>query len=234
MRWLVGLALITLLLSGCRSPVLLAPLPEAELPADYPAFIVSEGRSPSAVLWTLDPSRSDLEIRVYRDGAMARLGHNHVIHAEKMTGRAQILEGNRLQADLLVPVAQLVVDAPPRRSQAGEDFESLLDDKDRQGTRQNMLSASQLDGQRFPWLRARIDAHIDDSIPVAFEVAGTRFRTPIAVSIEHSGSDLIARGQLTLSHAQLGLEVFTAGGGLVRVAEQLDVRFELIFQITRP
>ena len=57
------------------------------------------------------PSHSKLTVKVYRAGALASLGHNHVIDSRAVDGFVYLADDiSRARADLFVPVASFVVD----------------------------------------------------------------------------------------------------------------------------
>ena len=97
---------------------------------------------------------SRIEIRVYRDGPLAQLGHNHLISSTALTGTIDLREpasDSRFTFEL--PLDSLVVDDLTARSTAGADFAKEVPQADREGTRRNMLGSSVLDAARQPVLR---------------------------------------------------------------------------------
>src|SRR5262245_42146159 len=82
-----GLAGLVLLgLAACQT----SP-PPAEVPP-APAPVAEVGAiPPGAKTWPVIPEESLLQILVYRGGAMARLGHNHVIASHQLSGAVYAL-----------------------------------------------------------------------------------------------------------------------------------------------
>ena len=89
---------------------------------------------------------SELRVLVYRAGALANLGHNHVMVNHGVTGAVQV--GATLDASsftLQVPVEAFVVDEAEARREEGSDFEGDIAEEAKAGTRLHMLSAALLD-----------------------------------------------------------------------------------------
>ena len=142
-----ALAALALLLSACAPPEP-ATVPED----DRPAGLVS----PDARKLALIPGESWVRILVYRDGALAALGHNHVISTTAING--ELAMGStpaRSAINLEFPVATLAVDLPELRDAEGEDFPGELDQASIYGTRDNMLADKLLAAARFPTIQLR-------------------------------------------------------------------------------
>ena len=152
-----------LLQTGCRPVRETAPGPTAtppvtaEIPTGYTRFRVV-------------PAESEVRVLVYRDGPMARLGHNHVVSSRSLQG--DVLVGDKGQdprISLVLPVASFSVDQKEQRAEEGEDFPGVVDEDAISGTKKNMLSESLLDGAKFPedpadepeGCRARPELHDD-------------------------------------------------------------------------
>ena len=97
-----------------------------------------------------------LQILVYRGGAMARLGHNHVIASHHLSGTVFVTDdATQTRFDIRIPVNELTIDEPAMREQAGADFPPGVPQSARDGTRKNLLSEALLDGEKYPEIRLR-------------------------------------------------------------------------------
>lgn len=212
---------VILVLAGCAAP----PRPGAGDDASPP----QAGR-PGAVYHVVS---SDVVVKVYRDGPLAQLGHNHVISTTGMTGRLTLREPLEASSFALsLPLESLVVDDRGRRAEAGADFPDNLTAEDRRGTRRNLLGPALLDAARFPVL------HLDS---VAIEVTGGRYvatvRVDVAgavrlvqVPVEMEGQDgeLVASGTFVVTHAAIGLTPFSSALGALRVREDIGIAYRLV------
>lgn len=177
----------------------------------------------------LDPARTEVLVRVYREGPLAAVGHNHIITTTAIEGGVTPAAGGEYAFALRLPVAAFVVDDPAARARAGADFAAPVDDAARAGTRGNLLGPRLLDADRFPAIglagRTGTGAEGARSLEVAITVRDvTRpFRIPVTVEATPAGPRL--RGTLRVTHAELGLEPFSVMGGMLRVRDELGIDF---------
>lgn len=216
------IAMAALSLGACAP----APRPDAGALPPPPAATASAGQSYEIV-------ESDVTIRVYRDGPLARLGHNHVIASTGVTGRV-VLAGpvSRSTLELSLPLDSLTVDEPVRRAAAGSDFPDNVPEADREGTRRNMLGPALLDAATFPAVHlASVAVAERDGIlyvTTRADVAGNVREIVVPVALEIQGGTLVARGEFTVTHAELGLAPFGVAMGALRVRDDLQVAYRLV------
>lgn len=174
-----------------------------------------------------DVTGARLELRIYREGPMEKLGHNHVIVSTALQGTIEMREpmtdsGFRLE----LPLESFTVDEPEARKAAGPDFAQPVPDKDREATRTNMLGPSVLDAARQPVITLAIDAleggpaEYQARVRVGLRGEERVVAVPVAVTVE--GGKLTAHAKFTLRHAELGLTPFTVGLGALRVRDAID------------
>jgi polyisoprenoid-binding protein YceI len=195
------------------------PTAEAAIPAGSTAF-------------TVDPAASLLQVLVYRGGAMARLGHNHVIASRHLSGAvyvAQDLLATRF--DVRFPVDQLTIDEPGLREAAGQEFPPQVPQSAREGTRNNLLSEALLDAAQHPQIRLRAtdvraaERGYDVGVQVTFRGSNYSLRVPAEVSRE--AGVLVASGEFPLRQSDLGLKPFSVAMGTLVVLDDMKVRFRL-------
>jgi hypothetical protein len=171
---------------------------------------------------------SRVELRVYRDGPMASLGHNHVITSDALTGTIQLREPvGDSGFSLVLPLASLVVDDPAARSTAGPDFAKEVPQADRDATRRNMLGAALLDAERQPLLRLTAQGMeggpVDYIAQLRVGLRGEERIVRVPLSVRVNGKRLSAHAGFKLHHADLGLTPFTVAFGMLRVRDDFDV-----------
>lgn len=220
-RFLAGAAL--LLCAACAVPPRPGTGDEARPPAAPSGRVVAVYRVVEA----------DVAVKVYRDGPLAQLGHNHVISTTAVTGRIELREPLAASSfSLSLPLEALVVDDAARRAAAGADFPDNLTAADREGTRRNLLGPALLDAARHPVLRL-------DSVAVAAggegyrvtartQVAGVDRQVEVPARLERQGAELVVSGAFVLTHAELGLTPFSAALGALRVREDMEVSYRLV------
>jgi len=224
--------LLGALLAGCpgrvRPPVPVPPVPTPTQPAEQP-------ESKGAASYTVDPAASDVNILVYRGGVMARLGHNHVMTAKSLKG-AVSLHPDLAQSSFEIefPVAELVVDDAQARQAAGADFPGEIPQKDRDGTRKNMLRAEVLDAEHFASIQLK-SIQVAGSLPSAQVVTRITIKDAsrditVPVNIVTSANRLTAAGQFDIKQTDFGIKPFSIGLGALEVVDQLTVKFNIVAQ----
>lgn len=227
-RFIVPL-LVLLAGAGCgRQVTPEAGLPEAGFPADFP---YAEYRESAGRVFRIAESESEVTIRVYRDGPLARFGHDHVIHHESIGGMVAV--GDTIadvRADLFLAVSAFVVDDPARRAEAGFDTEPSADDI--AGTRANMLGSRLLNAANHPYLRVTVD-DASGMLPAvqlaaAITVAGRTARVKLPATVDSARCALHIDADWSLQQSELGLEPFSVLGGALRVGDTIDIRLRLV------
>jgi len=224
---LLLLAALLLFLSACRPVREAAPGPPAEQPPvgqEIPAGYTRYG---------VVSAESEVRVLVYRDGPMARLGHNHVLSSRSLQGDVLVGDkGQEPRVSLVLPVAGFSVDQTELRAEEGEDFPGVVDDDAISGTKKNMLSEPLLDGARFPEIRL-VSRKVTGSGPdytmtVAIEVKGQAHDLQVPVRVAQGPKELRATGAFTVTHEELGLTPFTVMGGLLSVKDEMKLRFRIV------
>lgn len=171
-------------------------------------------------------------MKVYRDGPLAELGHNHVIASTAVSGWIHLrdpLESSTFS--LALPLDSLVVDDPGRRVAAGPDFPDNLSATDREGTRRNLLGPALLDAARFPVLHldavAIEEARGGYVATARVDAAGVARQVRVPGTIERTDGGLVVSGAFVLTHADLGLTPFSAALGALRVREDIEIAYRL-------
>lgn len=217
------LPLVMLLAAGCAAPPQVPPA-AAPPPTRAAQLLPYEA-------WDVVASR--IEVRVYRDGPMLQMGHNHVITTDALAGIIELRDPwTQSGFTLELPLASLVVDDPEARAGAGAEFASPVPEKDRAGTVRNMLGPAVLDAARQAVLRLTADgisggpADYVARVRVGLRGEERIIEVPLTVSFE--GDRLRIYANVRLHHADLGLVPFAVALGALRVRDDLaiDCRLE--------
>jgi polyisoprenoid-binding protein YceI len=190
-------------------------------------------QQPADGTYQIDESRSSVYWQVYKAGAFARFGHNHVISAANYDGTVTLAaDPSGSSFALTIPVADLVVDDPQLRAQKGEDFSSVPSEDDIAGTRRNMLSERVLNRDVFPELEisgSNLSAVAEDaSIDVSIGILGRQVDVTLPVSVRIDGRTLVASGNFTLTHEDLGMKPFSVMAGALQVGPQIDFFYRIV------
>lgn len=188
---------------------------------------------PDGIPYLISPAASEIRIRVYKSGALARFGHNHVITITNLEGTVWLGETPAESAvDLTFPAAHLVVDDPAKRAAAGKEFPGELDADAIAGTRRNMLSEELLDAARHPRIAVRaMEVHGEyPSLSVVAEVTVRGLTREIVFPIEviREPARIFANGATKVTHTDLGLTPFSAMLGALSVKDEFELEYEFV------
>lgn len=223
-RAVVGSIGVLLLHTGCAPGPRVAP-PSAATAVAPPAVASASVRRLAVVA-------GEMRVRAYRDGPLARLGHNHAIVSTALEGTVELAEPLAASRFALrLPVDSLQVDLPQERASAGADFSAPVPDADRAGTRRNMLGSSQLDAARFPVVTIEsvtlTGGPVDWVARVRITLRGAPHLLDVPVRLTATPEEIRAEGGLSVDQAALGLEPFSVALGALRVRRDLDIDFRL-------
>lgn len=219
--------LFPLFLAACQT--LPPPGGSAVLAEPVPA---EAGMPTGGALYEIDAQASEVRLLVYRDGPLARFGHNHVIvgqvQGEVRAGGAAAASGFRLE----IPVASFAVDPPAARAEEGAEFAAQVSAEARLGTHENLLGEQVLDAARHPHIRIEsvllIGPRWNPAVTARVTLRGvTRdLRFPAAVFERDEWLAVVA--SFTITQSAFGIEPFSALNGGLRVRDALDVRIRVI------
>ena len=215
------------LLAACAQPewvpddTTAPPLPER----DY-----REAALRGAAVYRVDPQRSRVFMRTGRDGPMKSAGHDHVIASVDVEGLVMLSGDPReSRADLRLPLQQLIVDDPGYREKFG--LEPELPEDAIIGTTQNMQDRV-LESNQFPWATASVRAlsmqQAQSELAVTVSVHGASFDYTVPAELNIDAESLRVSGSMTVQHSNFGMTPFSAAGGLLRVAEDIEIVFEIL------
>jgi polyisoprenoid-binding protein YceI len=207
--------------------------PVAETPPAAPAPTAPSAAPAGAHEYSVVAEESLLQILVYRGGAMARLGHNHVIASHQLSGKVFVAD-DPLQSrfDISIPVNELTIDEPAMREMAGPDFPPGVPQTARDGTRKNMLSEALLDGEKYPAIRLRATDVVaaaegfDVGVEITIKDQVRSVRVP--VTLDRKEGALVARGEFPLKQSDLGFKPFSVAMGTLVVLDEMHIHFELV------
>ncbi len=157
--------------------------------------------------------RSQITIHVGKTGMFSGFGHTHTVVAPIHS--AVINTG--------APAAEIVVNAREMRVTDTE-----VSDSDRAKIQSTMLGPEVLDAEKFPEIKFR-SSHIDQTSPQHYRVAGTLslhgVTKELAFDVSNTGDHF--HGATKLNQTDFGIKPVSAGGGTVKVKDQLELEFDV-------
>ncbi|WP_229487467.1 YceI family protein [Pseudoduganella lutea] len=163
-----------------------------------------------------------IAVTVRRGGALARLGHDHVVAARRIDGRVDPAAG---LAVLRFRLDEMTVDEAALRSEAGLTTQPSADAI--AGTRVNMLTKV-LDAQTFPFVEVRAQrTGVAGAVQADITLHGVTRRYTVPAALDTTPPGLTARGTLVLKQTDFGITPFSVMGGAMAVQDALEIRFVL-------
>jgi polyisoprenoid-binding protein YceI len=225
--------LLCLGLVACPRPVR-PPAPTPEVPPQpTPTQPAPPPTEAGATIYQIDPQASSLQVFVYRGGTFARLGHNHVMTSNSVTGRVWMRSSFAASGfELSFPVADLIVDDPDARRAAGTDFPPDIPAADKEGTRKNMLRKEVLDAETYPIVTVK-SATVEGSlqapkITARITIKNATKEVIVPTNIVVNGDGLTASGEFDILQTDFGIKPFSVALGALEVQDRLHVRFTLV------
>ena len=214
-----------MLAAGCQVPPV-AGTGSVE-PSPAPVTVPSD-----APRYAVDPQASEIRLLVYRDGPLARFGHNHVIvgrvQGEIRAGETAAGSGFRLE----IPAESLSVDPPAARAEEGEAFAPQVSDAARRGTRENMLGADVLDAAHHPLIRIESVALSGPAwgpaVTARVALRGTARDLNFPAAVVRQGDALVVIASFPVSQTAFGIKPFSALNGGLRVRDALEIRVRVV------
>lgn len=191
---------------------------------------------PPAGDYRIDSSNSELRLLVYRAGALASLGHNHVMVNRGVTGVVRIADSVSTSSfSFVVPVDDFEIDDSQSRREEGSDFPGDISEEAKLGTRRNMLSAALLNAAAFPLITVK-SAALQGSpgeltADVTINIAGHESAVSVPFALGADPHRLTASGSIELRQSDLGLTPYSLMRGALQVQDALRVKFTIAMLI---
>lgn len=178
-------------------------------------------------LFTIDAKVSSVVVHVGRAGLFAFAGHDHEVTAPAVSGAVVLDRADPTGSRVTVTFDATAMKVTGQREPAADVPE----------VQRVMLSEAVLDVRRYPtitFLSHRISPLESSSDRLVLQVQGdlTLHGTtrPVSVVVEArlAADRLTATGRSTVRQSDFGIRPVTAGGGSVRVKDQVEVVFTLV------
>ena len=137
---------------------------------------------------------------------------------------------NQSRADVAFAIRELIVDRPKYRDEL--QLDTTPSESDIAGTYTNMLKV--VSPEAHPWITINATIAEPGTLAVAVTLVGRTVNYLVPATIESDGGRATVRGSTTIRHEDFGLSPFSAVGGLLRVSDELGVRFDITAERLNP
>lgn len=188
-----------------------------------------------AASYSLDTTRTDVVVQVFKGGMASSLAHDHVIKATQVGGKISYDPANPGASTVQVDVRTqgLKADDPTLRKQYKLP---PMPDSDKEQVETNMKGTGQLEVNQFPLMRFQSKKVTPGATPGQLTVQGEltlhgvtkTVSFPATISVE--GSSLTGRAKLTLKQSDYGIAPFSIMMGAIRNQDEVILNLTLVGQ----
>jgi polyisoprenoid-binding protein YceI len=185
------------------------------------------------VVYTIDPTRSELVVQLFKAGVGAALAHDHVVRATQYTGQIHGDSADPATASIIAEVqtAFLQADEPTLRQKYG--LTGSLSDASRQDIQAAMTAKDQLHVERYPTIRfesTRIVSQAQGQYLVTGEltIRGVTQTVTFPVKVELQGDTLHGWGVFRFRQSNFGYKPYRAFLGVVQNKDEVILHFDVI------
>jgi hypothetical protein len=220
--------LLSILLAACVAMEQAPPPPRVAVPVDFPESVYLQAAATTTPVYRIDPSKSLIQVLVYREGALAKMGHDHVVASREVRGYALLPAGlAQAGADFYFPVAALSMDEPELRRSAG--FTSEISAEDIENTRLRMLRLLEAGQHPFAQIRAARATGTPPDLVLGAELTlhgVTRaLNLPAKLSVDDGRFSI--EGETDILQTDYNITPFSVLGGALAVKDSLRVIFRI-------
>lgn len=175
----------------------------------------------------VDPASTRVVVQVGRGGLFAFAGHNHEVAAPAVDGRISLNSNDFSRSRVALQFDAKALEVTGRGEPAGDVAE----------VQRTMLSDRVLDVARYPTItfesdQVSVQKRSADGLTLRVDgrltLHGVTKPVSIPVAVRLDGNRITASGQATVRQSEYGIRPVTAGGGTVRVKDEVGVTFSLV------
>lgn len=187
----------------------------------------------TTVVYTLDPSRSELVVQLFKAGIGAKFAHDHVVRATSFAGqiRTDPADPSTTAITVEVQTTALQVDEPAVRQKYG--LTTVPSDHERQEIQAAMAAKGQLDITQYPSIRFQSTA-VEPQAQEQYRVTGDltirgvtqSFTFPVQAELR---DDLLhGWGSFSFKQSSFGYQPYSALFGAIRNQDEVMLHFEVV------
>jgi polyisoprenoid-binding protein YceI len=183
--------------------------------------------------YVVDTGRSEFVVRLFKGGIGAAVAHNHVIRATEYKGEGSFDPENPTAARIRVEVRadSLVADEPDVRTRYG--LTKRISKSDRRKIQATMLSAEQMDVNRYPSIEfrsTRIEEQSEGRYIVTGDLSIHGVTQPVTfpATVEKEDDGVRGRATIRFKQSDFGIKPYSAMFGAVRNRDEAVLYVDVI------
>jgi polyisoprenoid-binding protein YceI len=193
---------------------------------DFPKISATETK-----VYTIDKNKSELIVRLYKNGFFSGFGHDHLVIAREFSGLVEFdeVDPTRFKISVEVPANSIASDLPEIRRKYGLDE---LSQKDWIEINKTMRSSRQLDIEKYPIVSFSSDnlKRIEGArfeITGEFSLHGVTKLIAVPVTISVKNGILKLQGGFSFLQSDYNIKPFSAALGTVRNKDEALLKFDI-------
>ena len=177
--------------------------------------------------------RSDVRFLVFRAGALARLGHHHVVQAQNVRGEILLAPDIRQSRFFIeLPVKDFQVDEAAARMDEGGEFLPMPDAAAIAATTRNMLGQQVLDAARYPTIEISSVALAGPvwgpDVTTRIRMRGVERKILVPTAVEYQRDVLVVTATFSLKQSDFGIVPMRVLAGALQVDDAVKVRMRIV------
>ncbi len=186
----------------------------------------------------IDPKKSWAKVLVYKTGFLSRLGHNHTVSINVISGSINLATPlSKSTASLTFKVHNLEVDNSDDRTKAGALFDGDISQSDKDGTMENMLGKYVLNAAKYPTISlsvVSVDGDMDNlKLLTDITIQNITLRKSIPAKGLWVDKRFNISGSFAILQSDFKIEPFSILGGAIAVQDKLDIQFKIVTKQTK-
>lgn len=195
-----------------------------------PPTEATEASAPATATYELESS-SWLAVLVSYDRSALGGGHDHVVTPKAVSGQVtwNVADPSACKVSIEFPVDMLQVDPPGARKRF--DLEGETSDGDKKSIKENLTGKHQLQASQYPKISYTSTSckGTGEKVEVAgtLSIHGVKHPVTTTMTVKVEGSTFTAKGGFEATHADFGMEPYSALLGALRNDEKLKFQINV-------
>lgn len=188
--------------------------------------------SAAAAEYSLDPTKSELVVRLSKTGFASALAHDHVIRATEYSGHISIEseENSTGTISVTVQTGSLIVDEPAIRKKYG--LAKIISEKDRRKIQATMESPAQMDIKKYRTMTFQstgVEKKSENLYTITgnLTIHGVTRIVSFLLTVQKEGVDLHGKATIPFRQSDFGITPYGAMFGMVRNQDEATLHLDV-------